>query len=246
MTVFVNSETVDEQHRNTLNWSQMREMAQHGFSFENHAHSHDHMIRKSGQESDQQWLQRVRENIVTANRRITTELGIKPELFAYPYGEYTPEIQQIVSAHELTGFGQQSGPASRYSDFGALPRFPIAGSYAKLPDFITKVNTRALPVVSASPVNPLLPQNINRPQLTLKLDIEKNQRKLLNCFVNGNSEVTIAWLDDKTVQVRPEFDLPAGRSRTNCTMPSGHKESYHWYSHNWIKKKADGSWYREY
>ena len=246
MTVFVNSENIDKQQRNTLSWHQMREMAQHGFSFENHGHSHDHLIRKGEQESREQWLQRVRDNVVKANERISKELGIRPELFAYPYGEYTPEVQQIVSSLDLTGFGQQSGPVSRYSDFSALPRFPIAGSYAKLPGFITKVNTRALPVVSVSPANPVLPQNMKRPQLTLKLDIEKNQRARLNCFVNGSSEVSVDWIDETTVQVKPEFDLPAGRSRTNCTMPSGLKGSFHWYSHNWIKKKADGSWYQEY
>lgn len=246
MTVFVNSATVDRQLRNTLSWQQMREMAQHGFSFENHGHSHDHLIRKRKQESEQQWLQRVRDNIVKANERISKELGTKPALFAYPYGEYTPRIQQVVSSLGLTGFGQQSGAVSRYSDFSALPRYPIAGNYAKPASFITKVNSRALPVVTAFPANPLLPQNVKRPQLTLKLDIEKNQRGRLNCFVNGSPEVSINWLDEKTVQVTPEFDLPAGRSRTNCTMPSAHKGSFHWYSHNWIKKKADGSWYQEY
>ncbi|MBT8440692.1 MAG: polysaccharide deacetylase family protein, partial [Gammaproteobacteria bacterium] len=167
MTVFVNSEAVDEQRHNTLNWQQMREMAQHGFSFENHGHSHDHLIRKRKLESDQQWQQRVRANIITANRRITKELGIKPELFAYPYGEYTPQVQQIVSTLGLTSFGQQSGPISKYSDLSALPRFPIAGVYAKLSGFITKVNTRAMPVVSASPTSPLLSQNEKRPSLTL-------------------------------------------------------------------------------
>jgi len=246
MTVFVNSETVDNQQNNTLSWQHMREMAQYGFSFENHGHSHDHLIRKRNQESDQQWLERVRKNIVAANDRISKELGIRPELFAYPYGEYTPEVQQIVSSLDLTAFGQQSGPVSRYSDFSALPRFPIAGSYAKLPGFITKVNSRALPVVSVSPANPVLPQNMKRPLLTLKLDIEKNQRARLNCFVNGSSEVSVDWIDDTTVQVKPEFDLPAGRSRTNCTLPSADKGSFHWHSHNWIKKKADGSWYQEY
>lgn len=246
MTVFVNSETVDKKQRNTLSWQQIREMAQHGFSFENHGHSHDHLIRKRKHESDKQWLQRVRKNLVTANERISKELGIQPELFAYPYGEYTPQVQRVVSSLGLTGFGQHSGAVSRYSDFSALPRFPIAGNYAKLPGFITKVNTRALAVVSASPANPVLPQTVKRPQLTLKLDIEKNQRGRLNCFVNGSTEVLINWLDDKTVQIEPEFDLPAGRSRTNCTMPSTQKGSFHWYSHNWIKKKADGSWYREY
>jgi peptidoglycan/xylan/chitin deacetylase (PgdA/CDA1 family) len=246
MTVFVNSEAVDEQRQNTLNWPQMREMMQHGFSFENHGHSHDHLIRKRQQESEPQWLQRVRDNIITANKRITEELGIKPEFFAYPYGEYTPQVQQTVSKLGLKGFGQQSGPISKNSDFSALPRFPIAGVYAKLSGFITKVNSQAMPVVSASPLNPVLAQHTRRPQLTLKLDIEKHQQGLLNCFINGSAEVSIEWLDTATVQVKPEFDLPAGRSRTNCTMPTERKGSYYWYSHNWIRKKADGSWYQEY
>jgi len=246
MTVFVNSEAVDQQRHNTLSWNQMREMAQHGFSFENHGHNHDHLIRKRDMETDTQWRQRIRDNIATANRRITEELGIKPEFFAYPYGEYTPQVQHLVSTFGLTGFGQQSGPVSKYSDFSALPRFPIAGSYAKLASFITKVNTQALPVASATPANPLLSQNEKRPPLTLRMAIEKSPRGQLNCFVNGSTKVSMDWLDEATVEVVPEFDLPAGRSRTNCTMSTGKKGSYYWYSHNWIKKKADGSWYQEY
>ncbi len=46
--------------------------------------------------------------------------------------------------------------------------------------------------------------------------------------------------------VKPNFDLRPGRSRTNCTLPSSQPGRFHWYSHNWFVRKADGSWYGEY
>jgi biofilm PGA synthesis lipoprotein PgaB len=242
MTVFVNTQAIDENQGTTISWQQIREMTQHGFSFENHGHAHDHLIRKKFGESDDQWKERVTKNILTASKRITQETAKTPRLFAYPYGEFTPELKQIVTGLALTGLGQQSGPAWSKSDFGALPRFPIAGNHAKLSGFITKVNSLPLPLESASPENPVVQFNEWRPQLTLHLDIEKNQAGKLNCFVNGNPNVSKSWLDANTVQITPEFNLSVGRNRTNCTLPSGIEGRYHWYSHNWIRKQVDGNW----
>ncbi len=226
----------------------MREMSQHGVTFENHGHGHIHQIRRTPGESTAAWRDRIGKDIRTAQQRITRELGNAPRLFAHPYGEYNPDTVQIIKAIGLTGFGQQSGPAWPGANFGALPRFPMNVHYAAMPGFKTKVNSLPLPVVSAVPEDPLVPLQQWRPELTLTLEPGRYSRSALRCFVGGSDNVELAWSDDQPgqVKVRPNFDLGPGRSRTNCTLPSEQKGRFHWYSHNWFVRKADGGWYAEY
>lgn len=248
LTVFVNSQSIDKGLKPFMNWDQMREMSKHGVSFENHGHAHIHMIRKNRNESRQAWLKRIEKDIQTAQDRIFQEIGIAPTLFAYPYGEYNPELIDLVQVMGFTGFGQQSGPAWPDANFGALPRFPMAAQFANLKGFKTKVNTLPLPVVKASPIDPLTPVGQWRPTLKLQLAPKAYSRKGLRCYISGSDKVEMNWSESEkdTVLISPLFDLKPGRNRTNCTMPSRFKGRFHWYSHNWFVRKPDGSWYPEY
>lgn len=248
ITVFVNSESIDKGRKPFMSWQQMREMSQHGVSFENHGHAHIHMIRKKPQETEHDWFNRVRMDIHTAQQRITQEIGLAPTLFTFPYGEYNPVLIDLIKHMGLTGFGQQSGPAWPDANFGALPRFPMAAHYANLKGFITKVNTLPLPVVKATPLDPLTEVGNWRPTLKLQLAPRSYSRNNLRCYVSGSDKVDMNWSDSEkdTVEITPLFDLKPGRHRTNCTMPSNTQGRFHWFSHNWFVRKADGSWYAEY
>ncbi len=248
LTVFVNTAAVDQGVNAYMTWDQMREMSQHGVSFENHGHGHIHQIRKLKNETDEAWKYRITRDIHKAQSRITEEIGDPPRLYAHPYGEYNRDTLAIIRRMGLTGFGQQSGPVWPDADFGALPRFPMAAHYADMPGFKTKVNTLALPVISAEPVEPLVPLNQRRPTLTVTLAPGRYVKDSLQCFVGGSNKVEVRWSQQHATRftVTPKFDLKPGRSRTNCTMPSSQSGRYHWYSHNWFVRKADGSWYGEY
>lgn len=248
LTVFVNTEAVDKGITAYMSWDQIRALASQGVSFENHGHGHIHMIRKNGGESDDDWQQRIIRDIGTAQQRITEETGTAPRLFAHPYGEYSPATLEIISNMGLTGFGQQSGPAWPGADFHVLPRFPMAAGYADMHSFVTKVNTLPLPVTAADPADPLVPQGQTRPTLTLTLEPEAYSKSAIQCYIGGSSNVAINWSSDIPGQftVTPNFDLGPGRHRTNCTMPSAEKGRFHWYSHSWFVRNADGSWYPEY
>ena len=248
MTVFVNSDGVDRGITSYMSWQQMREMSQHGVAFENHGHTHAHLIRRQPGESTAAWRARISNDIQTAQQRITREIGTAPRLFAHPFGEYNPQTLQLIKAIGLTGFGQQSGPLWPGADFGALPRFPMNVHYAGMPGFRTKVNSLPLAVVAAEPEDPLVPLGQRRPKLTVTLEPGSYSRGALQCFVGGSTNVDLSWSTDNPDRftVKPKFDLRPGRSRTNCTLPSGKKGRFHWYSHNWFVRKADGSWYAEY
>ena len=247
LSIFVSSDHVADDSSLYMSWAQLREMQQHGVSIENHSKSHVHLIRQQTGETEQQWLARIRHDILHSQQEITRQTGVTPQLFAWPYGEYNTALGNLLRELGLTGFGQQSGPAWTDANFAALPRFPMADRFADLEGFIIKVNTLPLPLVRATPEDPVLdPANV-RPTLTLTLAPEKYAKSNLRCYIGGSDQVTLHWSEQSahTLEVSPQFDLTPGRHRSNCTMPSNQKGRFHWYSHNWIVPNADGSWYDE-
>lgn len=246
-TVFVSTAVVDQGLRGYLSWAEMREMRAAGVSFGNHSRSHAHLIRHRRGEDEATWRARTRGDIQTAQERIQAELRVVPRHFAYPYGEYDQALEGVVGALGLVGLGQQSGPAWSGSDFLALPRFPMAAEYAALPGFRVKVRTLPLPVVTESPREALLPVTEWRPTLTLTLAPGRYPHERLQCYVSGQGRGEVRWLEGpgQRLTVRARGPLPVGRSRYNCTLPSSEPGRYRWYSHAWIRRRADGGWYPE-
>jgi len=246
-TVFVATRPVDEQLSALMSWEQMREMAAHGVTFANHSLEHAHLIRRRADEDDAAWQARVSSDILQAQQRLEEELGEVPRWFAYPYGEYDASLRALLGTLGFTGFGQQSGPAGHGSDFLALPRFAISVAYASLADFSARVNSRPLPVAEVTPLDPLLPVEQSRPVMRVRLQPGAYDAAALACYVSGQGRVEPVWLEREALQfeVRAAAPLPAGRSRYNCTAPSSRGNGYFWYSHLWIRRLPDGSWYTE-
>ena len=245
-TVFVSTAGVDRGLSAFMSWKQMREMAGKGITFENHSHSHGHLLRRLVNESQEDWEQRIAFDILTAQNRIAEEIGEAPQLFAYPYGEYDTALADMVHSMGMVAFGQQSGPVWPGADPAALPRFPMNITYASMRTFPTKVSSRPLPIRSAEPFDPVLPVDEWRPTLTLRFLPGAPQPERLTCYSNGSPAVEYHWGQGtpKTVQLRAKGRLHVGRNRYNCTLPAGDGR-YYWYSHLWIRPKADGSWYTE-
>lgn len=247
LTVFVATEPVDRGFQHFMTWDQMREMAANGVTFQNHTHTHAHLIRMRDGETSDDWEQRIASEILLAQNRIHGELGATPTLFAYPYGEYNTTLKRVVRSMGLVGFGQQSGPIWAEGDLAALPRFPMASIYAGMKTFPHKVSSLPLPITDAFPREPVVDLDEWQPSLTLTFRADVPGKQRLSCYVNGSPAVNYEWFADEpnTVRVTSKRRLHVGRNRYNCTLPSTQKGRFHWYSHNWIRRKADGSWYDE-
>lgn len=248
MSVFVDTDAINAGQRYRMSWGQIRELAAAGVQFENHSSTHEHLIRQRTGEDSDDWEQRIASDILMAQDQIARETGRAPRFFAHPYGEFNPGTQRILRSLGLFAFGQQSGPVWPDADLYALPRFPMAAGYAELPGFKTKVNSLAMPITKASPRNPLVALDQWQPGLELQFQPGQYQKSAVTCFANGSRDVNQVWLEDKpdTLRVSPNVRLQVGRNRYNCTMSSQYKGRFHWYSHNWIRRRADGSWYKEY
>ena len=115
-TVFVSTDAVDGRHGNTMSWNQLREIEAGGGTIGNHSRTHDHLVRRRDGETREQWRRRVGDDILWARRRFVAELAAPLDVFAYPYGEFTAELEALVRELGLAAVGQQSGPVGAGTD----------------------------------------------------------------------------------------------------------------------------------
>lgn len=250
-TIFVNPQRVGSS-QDFLSWKELKQLEKSGATIANHTLSHPHLIRRQEGESESDWKARVRQEIAGAEKAIIDKMGDSPALLAYPYGEYNSHIENLVKELELTAFAQHSGAFGSDVNWRAVPRFAFGGSYGGMQTYADKVNSLPLPLKSATAKDakgkvikePLMPQGTKRPQLTLQL-AEDGVADRMSCFASGQGSIEVKTEGNK-VTTRPAEPLPVGRSRINCTASSGEPERFHWYSHFFIRKKDDGSWYPEY
>lgn len=238
-TVFIYTDAIDQRLPAYISWEQMREMQKHGGRFANQSTRHDHLIRKQKGEDTAAWEKRVRADITHARRRIEKELGAAPPLFSYPYGEYNTALADIVKELGYAGMGEQSGPLGSYSDLRVLPRYPVSEAHASLKEFRTKALSLPLPVVKVEPWDPVLGAD-KQPRMVVTLAESDARLDKLACFVSGQGEVRIEWIDRaaRRFAVRAARPLGAGRSRYNCSAPSARPGRHYWFSHFWIRHDA--------
>jgi hypothetical protein len=71
-----------------------------------------------------------------------------------------------------------------------------------------------------------------RPVLALRFEEEFDTGRI-NCFASGQGRAQLLR-QNSTVRVQAERGLGPGRSRYNCTAPSGQAGRFFWYSQLWI------------
>ncbi|MBE8167112.1 MAG: polysaccharide deacetylase family protein, partial [Shewanella sp.] len=146
--MFIAIEPIERKFANMMSWEQIITIANEGGAeIMNHSYSHDHLIRLKINETKKQWLERIKQNLVTTEKKIAEKTGDNFKILAYPYGEYNHDVSALLTELGYAAVGQQSGAAGIYSELTALPRFPIAGAYASLEKLKTKLNSLNMPIV---------------------------------------------------------------------------------------------------
>lgn len=216
-----------------LSIPELKELMNAGIELGNHSHSHAHFVNFSATMRQDTF----RKDLEKSQKLFLEKLGITPEVFAYPYGEYTPDMQKILRENGYkAAAAQKSGVISEYSDLFALPRFPMAAGFVQLENFIRKTKMKSLPVKTVNQNNPLL-ENDNTPTLLLKL-FEPNKINVdqLQCFVGGQRDCELSYnAEQQIIQVQSKSPLRARRTLYTITAPgklgSG---NWYWYSYLWI------------
>lgn len=208
-TVFIASESIDRNLKGYATWDQIREMQAAGVDFGSQTHSHPHLHRVS--------VGDAREEIEVSNQRFLQELGMIPPLHAYPYGEYTPAIRDLIRAMGFkAAFGQHSGVMHASINPHEYPRFAFNENYGSLDRLKLAVNALPIPASDMTPESMVLSDNPPLTGFTLEDGVEPINR--LACFASGMGKVKTITLG-RRIEIRLPREITGKRGRINCTMP---------------------------
>ena len=244
-TVFISVKPIDAGYKGMMSWRQIKTLTEQGATIANHSWGHEHLIRYLANETTVQWRQRVGQNLLKTEAEIKQQTGQSVKMLAYPYGEYNAELTSLLDELGFVGLGQQSGAAGNYSSLTALPRFPVAFDYADLSELTIKFTSLNMPVIKQNITDPQLKNGQWRPLLEVTVDTTDIDKSQMMCFVQGQGSQPAIWINDNTFSVQAKRDLPAGRKRYNCTVPSKTQTGYYWFSQAWVRPKNDGTWREE-
>ena len=229
-TVFISTAHVDNGSNHHLTWDLIREMHATGVDFGHHSVSHLHMPQASSTTIEQE--------LIVANQRFKKELGLKPKLFAYPYGETSRAVQNTIKNTGFTAaFGQHSGVVDIAGDFSYLPRFSLNEKFSSINRFRIIANALSMPVKDMTPNDPVI--NINNPPaigFTLSgelasLNVDLNR---LSCFLNHDDQGPKLSILGPRIEIRSQKPMPIGRTRLNCTMPTK-QGRWRWFGHQFVR-----------
>ncbi len=233
-TLFINTETVGGS--SYMNWDEIKEAHARGIELGNHTHSHAFFLNMDPNDR----YQNFKDEIELSQQLIQEKLGIAPQVFAYPYGEYDSKMKEIVrNAGFIAGLGQNSGVINNDTDLMACPRFPMATGFSDLVGFKLKAN--ALPLkMTGKPEQHVLSSNY---QPSLDLVVQKDNLRIneMQCFIQGGTcDLSISQKADQEFSVfaMPEKSIE-NRRRTLYTLTvQDNDNNWYWYSHLWINPKV--------
>ena len=217
-TLFISTDVVDRQATGYMSWDQIRELESSGVTIGSQTKSHKHLPLIS--------IEDAKQEIDKANVRIKREIGLRPDLFAYPYGEYNSSVRELIIDRGFkAAFTQSSGALHSYSDKFSLPRFALNERYGGIDRFRLVANALPLPVDDVLPMDPLLVEN--PPAFGFTVDKSVGSLKQLACFSSNEGELRLERLG-RRIEARFNTMLPRGRSRVNCTLP-GPNNRWRWF-----------------
>jgi peptidoglycan/xylan/chitin deacetylase (PgdA/CDA1 family) len=247
-TIFVNPSIINRNEKNIsshyLSWTQLKTLGDEGVIIANHGFEHNSLTRTSANLSQPQWLTQQQISLLKAEAIIKEKTGQSWHYFAYPYGEYSPEIQQWVKENNFIGFSQQSGAVGLHTDLTSIPRFPASMPYDKISGLRDKLNSLPLDIQLRDEQAKTIVKFKQTKSITFDVETNDFYQSGLHCYISGLGKQKIIWQGEKSFTINFNADLPVGRVRCNCTAESiSEPGRYYWYSKPWFVLKEGGEWY---
>lgn len=236
-TLFINTSTVGS--GSYMNWKELKRVQESGIEIGNHTDSHRYFLNVPKQQRYKIFAKEIQKS----QRLLKQHLGREPVLFAYPYGEFDPEMmEEVKKAGFVAAAAQNSGVIAGGINKYALPRFPMSGGYVELDKFAEKANMHAFRIAGKNPESNIIPDAGVPPELVISFEQRNLKIDQLQCFVQRGKCDLVLDRDDKgliTLKIKAEAPLKSRRTLYTITAPSETGE-WHWYSHLWINPDVLG------
>jgi len=174
-SLFIPVEAIEKRYPDYTTWKELKEISKYG-SLEYHSYGHKHMTYLSDDE--------IKEDFEKGLALFEKELQIKPKVFTYPYGEYSPRVQKIAKSYGFDAIiNQNMGAVSDFSDVYDMDRTALVGKS----DLKLYLRYKALNAKWKEPT--IFPQN----SILKSLHVETNEKvKNGGVYVTGHG-----WLQAK-------------------------------------------------
>ena len=209
--LFISTEPVGK--KGYMNWDEIIEIEKSGFAIiGHHSHTHEYLIDMDHSE--------FIKDIETASQIFKKKFGYVPEIFSYPFGEYSKLMKDYISKNFKIAFGQHSGVIDVNKDKFELPRFPINEKYGDLKRFKSVINYNPLEYKNLKPEDKKLVGKQNPPKLIIEFFKEQININNINCYSNDGGEwkkSNLKFQDQNLIISFDEKFLPR-RGRINCSL----------------------------
>ena len=218
--LFISTEPVGK--KGYMTWKQIREIESEKFAFiGHHSHTHDYLI----DDTNDIFIK----DIEKANKIFLKELGYIPNLFSYPFGEYSKFMRDYIAQNFNYAFGQHSGVIDVNKDKFELPRFPMNEHYGEIDRFKSIINTFPLEYDQIFPKEKKLTQENNPPKFEVKFFKDQKNLENINCYSNELDE----WkksdtnFNDYILTIKFRGPFYPRRGRINCSLNDNGK--WRWF-----------------
>ena len=218
--LFVSTEPVGK--KGYMTWKQIREIESEKFAFiGHHSHTHDYLI----DDTNDIFIK----DIEKANKIFLKELGYIPNLFSYPFGEYSKFMRDYIAQNFDYAFGQHSGVIDVNKDKFELPRFPMNEHYGEIDRFKSIINTFPLEYDQIFPKEKKLTQENNPPKFEVKFFKDQKNLENINCYSNELDEWKKSDTNFNNYILTIKFRGPfyPRRGRINCSLNDNGK--WRWF-----------------
>jgi len=194
--------------------------------------------------TEKKWLEKQTDLLLNAENIIKEKTGQSWRYFAYPYGEYTPAVQQWVKQNDFIAFSQQSGAVGLATDLTSVPRFPASKPYDQISSLRDKLRSLPFNMTLNDDNSKTIFEYNESKSVTFNVVVDDFHPSQVNCYISGLGRQKIEWHEDDSFTINYSAPLPIGRVRCNCTAPSiSEPGRYYWYSKPWFILKKDKEWY---
>ena len=218
--LFVSTEPVGK--NGYMNWEQIIEIEKEPFTLiGHHSHSHDYLV----DETNDKFIS----DIEKASNIFLEKLGYIPNLFSYPFGEYSKFMRDYISKNFEFAFGQHSGVIDINKDKFELPRFPINEKYGEIKRFSSIINYFPLEYKKLLPFEKQLIKSTNPPEFTVEFFEEQKNLNNINCYSNEANkwEKSKTIFSDNTLSIKFRAPFEPRRGRVNCSLNDNGK--WRWF-----------------
>ncbi len=228
VTLFISTDIIDKKTKGYMTWNEIKQFIDEGGNVGQHTSKHLHMPLNN--------ISDIKKDILNSHKSWIKNIGFIPELFAYPYGETSIEVIEILKEFNIThAFGQHSGVVSSFDNRYYLPRFSLNERFGEKDRFEFAVNAYSLDVEDFIPIDMFLVDN-KKPFIEFSI-IQNLKGNSIDCFSNPGGvwdKQEVINVKKERVQVKLNKAYLHGRARINCTTKIDN--SWHWFGYQFLVK----------